>query len=308
MKLLEHEALQKMVDYSFGDHSGVWGGVPNAYMKKANILNGEFKKAIEEHIGPRMTLYIDNVRLYNRPILYTNWAKTKKISEVDLNCLANFENEDLLNLCSQFPSKKFIIFTGFEDIPLDEHIWSRIPNNVEVIYAADAVIFGGKVQPFPYGLERSMYPGYNHHVILEEYLTDSTEPTKQLYINHRDDTGVRGGIKESFKDKPWATISPRVEYEDYLRAIKDHKFILVASGNGIESTKIWEIFYMRRVPVMLKHPYMEFLLKDFSVLFVDKWSNISEHLLGMSEHLYQQALNIDMDLLDLDKIYNKIIK
>ena len=38
MKLLEYEELQRMVDYSFGDHSGVLGGVPNSYMKKANIV------------------------------------------------------------------------------------------------------------------------------------------------------------------------------------------------------------------------------------------------------------------------------
>ena len=42
MKLLEYEELQRMVDYSFGDHSGVLGLVPNAFMKKANINNYEF--------------------------------------------------------------------------------------------------------------------------------------------------------------------------------------------------------------------------------------------------------------------------
>ena len=43
--LLEYEELQRIVDYSFGDHSGVLGGVPNAYMKKANINNTEFINA-----------------------------------------------------------------------------------------------------------------------------------------------------------------------------------------------------------------------------------------------------------------------
>lgn len=44
--LLENEELQRLVDYSFGDQSGVLGGVPNAYMKKANLQNQEFKVVV----------------------------------------------------------------------------------------------------------------------------------------------------------------------------------------------------------------------------------------------------------------------
>ena len=62
--LLEYEELQRIVDYSFGDHSGVLGGVPNAYMKKANINNTEFINALNSHTGKVMTLFIDNIRLY----------------------------------------------------------------------------------------------------------------------------------------------------------------------------------------------------------------------------------------------------
>jgi len=302
MKLLDGEELQKMVDYSFGDHSGVLGGVPNAYMKKANLSNEEFKQAVASHVGPTMTLCIDNIRLYKRPIEYCDYFKLKPIKPEDREWLRSFDDEDLLELCKSYPQKDFIIFTAFEDVPIEDDIFDKIPDNVVKIYVSDGGIFGGKVIPFPYGIERKMYEGYDHHVILEEYIEDKTEATKLLLICHRNDTGNRTSIKDIFKDKTWATLSPRLEYESYLKAIKDHKFVLCASGNGIESTRIWEVLYMNRVPVMLKHPYIEELLKDFPVLFVDKWEDVTEKLLTEFEHD-----DVNLDLLDLDKLYAKSI-
>ena len=166
MLLLENEQLQRMVDYSFGDHSGVLGGVPIAYMKKANKDNQEFVKYIYENQGKVITLFIDNIRLYRRPILYSDWLHMKQVSVPDRLWLNRFEDEDLLELCGQFHECRFIIFTAFEDTPLDDYIWDKIPQNVLSINSANGVVFGGKVHPFPHGIERIMYPSYNHHELL----------------------------------------------------------------------------------------------------------------------------------------------
>ncbi len=301
MKLLESEALQQKVDYSFGDHSGVLGGVPNAFMKKANLGNSEFMEAVRNHTGV-MTLFIDNIRLYRRPLEYSDWLHMKTISPIDRKWLAQFDDEDLLNLCRGIPNKKFIIFTALEDTPLDEYI--EIPNNVLAIHAANGVYLENKIKPYPHGLERIMYNGYNHHEILESYIDRDTVPTHTLLICHRDDTGARSSIRDIFNGKEFATVSPKLEYESYLRAIKDHKFVLCPSGNGIESARNWETLYMKRVPIFKRHPYLEEMFKDFPCLFVDNWEEVTEELLKEHEYLYQKAQHIDQDLLDLDKVYD----
>jgi len=300
MKILDNEELQRMVDYSFGDHSGVLGGVPNAYMRKANIHNADFMDSVESHEGT-MTLFIDNIRLYKRPLEYSDWLHMKHISPQDRVWLAQFQDEDLLELCSLFPYKKFVIFTAFEDTPLDDFIWDRIPDNVASINAANAVVFGGKVRPFPHGIERKMHIGYERHEILRDYIEDNTEATKTLFICHRDDTGARGSIRDIFRDREWATVSPKLDYEPYLQGIKDHRFVLCPSGNGIESARNWETLYMRRVPVFKRHPYLEEMFKDVPAIFVDEWKEVTEQLLKDSEHLYQKALTLDYSkMLDLD--------
>lgn len=301
MNLLESEALQRKVDYSFGDHSGVLGGVPNAFMKKANLDNHEFMEMVQNHEGV-MTLFIDNIRLYRRPLEYSDWMHLKPISEQDKKWLAQFDNEDLLKLCRCIPSKKFIIFTALEDTPLDAYI--EIPDNVLAIHAANGVYLEEKIHPYPHGLERIMYPGYNHHEILKKYIGINPQASKLLFICHRDDTGARGSIRDLFLDKDWATVSPKLEYEPYLSAMLEHKFVLCPSGNGIESARNWETLYMKRVPIFKRHSYLEEMFKDFPVLFVDNWEEVTEDLLKANHHLYYQAQRINPNLLDLDKVYD----
>lgn len=306
MDFLEHEETQRRVDYSFGDHSGVLGGVPNAYMKKANLGNKEFCEWAKHFEGTHMNLFIDNIRLYKRPLHYSDWMHCKPISAQDREWLNQFADEDLLELCSQYPRNRFNIFTAFEDTPLDPYIWDRIPDNVLAINAANAVVFGWKVHPFPHGIERVMYPGYNHHQLLKEAVANPLpSPTGKplLLVCHREDTGDRGGLRPLFEGKPWATVAPHLEYPDYLKAIQNHKFVLCPSGNGIESARNWETLYLKRVPIFKNHQYLKEMFKDFPALFVGDFSEVTEQLLKDNEHLFEEVR--DMNKLTLSYWFKK---
>lgn len=305
MKLLENEELQRMVDYSFGDQSGVLGDVPNAYMKKANLTNEEFVKRVWNFQSKQMTLFIDNIRLYRRPIEYSDWLHMKPVSNQDRGWLNQFEDEDLLELCKRFPTTKFIVFTAFEDTPLDKYI--QVPDNV-TIYSANGVVMKDRVYPFPHGIERKMYEGYDHHEVLLEMidLPIQPEPKKALFVAHRSDTGDRAFLGATFKDKEWATVT-HLPYREYLTEMKRHKFVLCPSGNGIESARNWETLYMRRVPIFKRHPYLEEMFKDFPVLFVDDFSEVTEDLLKKKTYLFWYMQTMDMNKLDLDYWFKKCL-
>ena len=106
----------------------------------------------------------------------------------------------------------------------------------------------------------------------------------------------------------WATISPKVNYQTFLSGIKDHKFVLCPSGNGIGSARNWETIYLKRVPVLEWHPYKEKVFEGFPVLFVYSYSEITKELLENNIHLYEEAQNINMDKLNLDIIFNERTK
>lgn len=311
MILLEPTYLSNIVDYSFGDQGSVINGLPGCWMKDANINNKEFidKYNQVKNTKKTMTLFIDNIRLYKRDV-----TKMMNVKPSDYEWVNNLmENSDLLKLCSSLGDIKFIIFTGFEDTAIDEFIFNNIPDNVLGIYASNAITFGGKVHPIPYGLQRVMREGDNRLEILKNSLHIEIVPENLLYCNHtiNHNPNERNGINDIFINSHWATVNTsRIDYTSYLNNIRKHKFMICPYGNAVDCDchRNWEVLYMRRVPIMKRCKYLEYIFKDFPVLFVEEYADVTEKLLIDNEHIYNQALNLDLKKLDFELIYNDIMK
>ena len=302
MELIEGVALSELCDYSFGDQSGQWGNIYTSFMKDANFLNVEFATKVFEIKKERdyMTLFIDNIRLYKRPI-----KEVKPEDEKYVNSL--MARSDLLELCGTFPQMKFIIFTNLEDTPTDQYIFSSIPENVLCVSAVNALAHGDKVIPAPYGVQRRMDRLDTRIDQLKNAMGKNLKPVLPLYVNHNDNSHPeRIGLKDMFRD--WATVEDqRVDYTNFLLNLARHKFVLCPRGNAIDCHRNWEVLYMKRVPVMKRDEYLEVLFKDYPVLFVDKYSDITKDLLLENEHLFQQAERMDLKGLTLHDFFDNII-
>ena len=306
MEVIEGVALSDLCDYSFGDQSGQWGNIYTSFMKGANLLNTEFAIKVFDLSKERgyMTLFIDNIRLYKRDII--------EVKPEDKDYVFGLmEESDLLRLCKCYPMMKFIIITNLEDTPIDEDIFDAIPDNVLCISAVNAIEHGGKVIPAPYGVQREMSPRDNRIEQLENAMKANIDPSlsKLLYVNHNDSShDDRVGLKDMFRDDEWSNVDEqRVDYYHFLLNLANHKFILCPRGNAIDCHRNWEVLYMRRVPVMKRDEYLEVLFKDYPVLFVDKYSDITKDLLLENEHLFQQAQEMDLTRLTLRGFFDNII-
>ena len=306
MEVIEGVALSNLCDYSFGDQSGQWGNIYTSFMKGANLLNTEFATKVFETKKKRdwMTLFVDNIRLYKRPIEEVKPEDKKYVDSL-------METSDVLKLCNHYEGMKFIIFTNLEDTPIDEDIFDCIPDNVLCISAVNAIEYGDKVIPAPYGVQRRMSPSDKRIDQLESAMKCDIDPSlfKLLYVNHNDSShSDRVGLRDMFRDNAWANVDEkRVDYYNFLLNLANHKFILCPRGNAIDCHRNWEVLYMRRVPVMKRHPYLEELFKDYPVLFVDKYSDITKDLLLENEHLFQQAQKMDLKGLTLRGFFDNII-
>lgn len=305
MQLIEGVALSKLCDYSFGDQSGQWGKIYTSFMKESNLLNLDFVDKVFQIKKERnyMSLFIDNIRLYKREI-----SQVKPEDRDYVNSL--MDKNDLLELCSNFKDMNFIIFTNLEDTPIDEYIFDKIPENVLSVNAVNAISYGGKVNPIPYGLQRAMDPSDDRVSITTNFMgIPDINPSVLLYINHSDNTNTeRIGIRDIFKNKPWAVAQDyKISYSEYLEKIRQSKFVVCPIGNAIDCHRNWEVLYMRRVPVMKRYDYLEYLFKDYPVLFVDKYEDINEDLLLENEDLYLRSKTINLDNWDLNMMYDKIM-
>lgn len=306
MELIEGVALSDLCDYSFGDQSGQWGNIFTSFMKDANLLNLEFVEKVFEIKKSRdyMTLFIDNIRLYKRHIVEVKDSDRPYVEDL-------MEKSDLLKLCSNFPDMRFIIFTNLEDTPIDDYIFDLIPDNVICISAVNAISYGEKVIPAPYGVQRRMSKNDNRIEDLKSSMRFTQKnPSKLLYVSHSENTNSeRIGIKELFKNKDWVEVNEgRVSYSSFLYYLSQSKFMICPIGNAIDCHRNWEVVYMKKVPIMKKHPYLQKLFEDYPVLFVDEYSEVTEELLLNNSHLYEQAQNIDLSKYDLNIFFNNIVR
>ena len=102
MNIISGPAIADHCDYNFGDQAGVIGQVYGAFMKNANEKNEEFITFVKQSDKSVLTLFIDNIRLYNRPIKCNNDNDQRWVDDLQ-------SNNDLMKLCSSL-DKKFIIF------------------------------------------------------------------------------------------------------------------------------------------------------------------------------------------------------
>ena len=303
MELIEGVALSQLCDYSFGDQAGQWSGIYTHFMKDANLINLEFVNKVFDIKKSRdyMTLFIDNIRLYNR--------KIEEVKPADWPIVrAMMQKSNLLSLCKNFPDMKFIIFTNLEDTPIDDYIYESIPKNVVRIVAANAITFGNKVIPAPYGVQRRMNPNDDRIEILKHYMEKGFPRTfRLLYVGINENSHEeRKGLNNLFIANPWATVETgRVDFETYLDHMRRCKFVLCPRGNAIDCHRNWETIYMRRVPVMKRTPYLEELYKDYQVLFVDDYSEVTEQLLLYNNQMFLDAQTQDLSQLDLNNFFEK---
>lgn len=304
MNLIDGVSLSNLCDYSFGDQSGSFGNVPGHFMKSASLLNLEFVEKVLFENKKYITLFIDNIRLYRREIESVKPQDRDYVNSV-------MKESDLLTLCSNFPDKKFIIFTNLEDTPIDDFIFDKIPNNVLSINAVNALSFGGKVNPIPYGLQRKLNTNDKRSEILLSFMnTQGNTIENLLYVNHSVNTNLkeRCGIKELFSNKSWVKVEDqRVDYYTFLSDLQKSKFMICPEGNAVDCHRNWEVLYMRRVPVMKKNVYLEYLLRDYPVLFVNDYTEVTEEYLLSNEHLFDQMQEISLENLDIQNFYGKIV-
>lgn len=315
MQLIEGNKLSELCDYSFGDHHVVWDSNLTGTFKPANISNAEFMVLCRKSENKVLTLFIDNIRLYKRDLKFDGPHASTDAYFISYLMQTN----DLLELCSQFPNNKFVIFTSHEDTPIADPI--TIPDNVLGIYGVNALSTNPKVHPFPIGLQRQIGKTDNrltvmaNEIYIENIPGHAQAPSKLLYINCGIERNPERAPLAKFETNSWCTTRfdkdskffPYARYNEFLSELRDHKFVACPIGHGMDTHRVWETLYMRRVPVV-KDMYMLNLLAqmDLPRVWVENWEDISEENLKQSDVLYQQAQQMDLNKLDLNKIYENI--
>jgi hypothetical protein len=266
-------------------------------------------------------LKIDKItnKYYNSEIIYFNkFFKLHNGNNIFV-CKTDFLLADFKKI-SKIPNN-VILVTGNSDIPIDSSYFSKLPSNVYKWYAQNATFSNEKIIPIPLGIENFDFAlrkghGVKYRRVEEKIDLLSKEsgitPTKFIYANFSisTNTSYRQTIYDFVKKIPYIDLEdPVLSVSEFYNKILDYKMILCPIGNGIDTHRLWEVLYSKRVPVIIRINECKIydLYTKFPILILDDISDLKNA--PLIEELYKLAINkyFNDDLLNYS-YWEKMIK
>lgn len=240
-----------------------------------------------------------------------------------------------------------ILICGNGDISLTNQ---DLPSNVKYCFAQNALIQGEKVIPIPIGL-RNSFPVYipnqspllsgvsfdygimSERKLKEIYLNDNTVSSKFLYSNFSvySNIGYRQFLKNVCKSISYINYEDsggesELAYDNYITKILDHEATFCPAGNGVDTHRIWEVLYCKRIPITInanvtksikintnyagesshippqndEYSIYTKLYSDLPIVILDNYHQLSDEDYLKQQIEYQKSKKSNLNLLDFN--------
>jgi hypothetical protein len=210
------------------------------------------------------TLNLNRVR--NGDVIYTHTFYVKQL----------FEVLDLI-------SGTVVVVSHNSDVNVDDSF--RVPKSVSKWYTTNVNTVNPKIESIPIGLENSRwFKLVDKKTKMERLLREPRDLQNWVYVNHNNKTNPakREYVYDVFKDQSWATVEwgkNGIGFDNYINKIRNHHFVVCPEGNGMDTHRTWECMYMKTIPIEIKNHNNTFYEKILPILLVDKWEDVTEHML-----------------------------
>ena len=201
------------------------------------------------------------------------------------------------------PPSKVLVTHG--DTPLDKAQFERLDDSqIKLWLAQNLVHSASKLRSFPVGIANEEHdPVLGNTETFQRMLRKPKANRNLLLMAFRDDTNPqRADLRRLLAGRPFVTT---VDYDRstkghalYAKAIYDHSFVLSPPGNGIDCVRTWETLYLRSVPIVKRHPAMDFA-RHLPILFVESWEQVLDIPFLEDEHKKLSRMPCDFSLMRL---------
>ena len=219
-----------------------------------------------------------------------------------------------------FPVPAKVWVTGHSDYPVTKELFERYEPNFEVWYATNVEYAHPKLRPLPIGItnctdESDLHRVYGDLAVMAEVAAEPRAlAAAPVYANFSVGTYPveRAPLLEALAGAPWADIgAPENTLEGrrrFLRAVRNHKFVICPRGNGVDTHRTWETLYMGSIPILKRCAAVDSwgapqtcAAPGLPICFVDDWAELSEEFLAR-EYARLAPLAADPANLQLTKL------
>jgi len=186
---------------------------------------------------------------------------------------------------------KFILITHNSDYCITQD-HTQYLNNSKLIkwFAQNCQIEHPKLVPIPIGIANSEFEHGNTSALLEAMKTKEIQQNV-LYVNLSDTHPVRKQLIDYYASHENVEIDiekNRLIYKDFLSKLKSFQFISAPRGNGPDTHRLWEIYYLNGIPITYDKLFQTIpCIPDYYAPFIDvgtfEWKSYSDELIYLTQ-------------------------
>jgi len=239
-----------------------------------------------ERIQQICQVYLGNKNCFNfNPVISQQFEKQVDIEKIFHN--KHFNNpqvvfcytnalEDLSKVINNFQNSFVLVSHNSDYNIVDNETTHRILSNNKLIkwYSQNVIYNHEKLYLLPIGIANSMWPHGN--LFFFEYIYGLNIPkTQHIFMNFNIETNKkeRQICYNAFVNKiPFLnTVHPL----DNLVRLSSYKYCICPIGNGIDTHRVWECYYLKVVPITLNNTYSQ-KIKDMGlpILLLENWEEL----------------------------------
>jgi len=254
--------------------------IADLFIATPDMLN--FNPSITEKHSKAFNIYNLNSVIDNPKYIYT--------------CSANL---DIFKEKICYLKNPFILITHNSDHNvIDNELHNTILNNEKIIkwYSQNVMFNHPKLHILPIGIANSQWAHGNLSYIPANY-----EKNNNIYFYFKIDTNKEKRNDCFVKLKDHIQLSEQKEPKDYFNYLSTFKFAICPEGNGIDTHRLWECFYLKVIPIVIDNDFIR-KVKDkynFPMIILKDWNE----LIGM-ELNYN---DFDNSMLDYNNLKAEIL-
>jgi len=270
-----------------------------------NIITGEKLQQIAD-----LYLGFDEDFNYN-PVIQSQPEKWFRLDDIKNEYFSNpkilfcysHRLSDFIKLIP-FLQNEFVLITHNSDCNIIQRSFVNtiILSNPLLIkwYAQNLCMHHEKIEFLPIGVANSQW---NHgiHSFIENNIAN--EKTEKIHFNFNLHTNYskRKECYDSYINK-----IPFIETKDpktYHYELSKYEFCICPEGNGVDTHRLWECFYSKTIPIVLKNEFIDVIRSktNLPMVVLDSWDQLDVEKLNYNDY------HIDETALDVNYYINKII-
>lgn len=248
---------------------------------------------------------------YN-PNITVNHPKSKLLEELK----EEYDNPKIIYCCNtsitilkeklDLFKNPFVLVSHNSDTNIyNNEYYKELAEHPKIIkwYSQNLMLDHSKTKLLPIGIANSQWSHGNLSLLNEAIINNNNNNNKTngIYFYCNIDTNKTKRMECYLKLHNYIPFTNRLEESNYFNFLATFKFAICPEGNGIDTHRLWECFYLKVIPIVLENEFILLVKKTYNLpmIILKDWSDLISMRLEYQDY--------DNSILDFTNLKQEIL-